>query len=226
MLTISMAVYDRDPLCAERTLRALESIERYTSVKHEVILIDNDSPCIRAFGKFSTTLGKSVLLPKNVGFGKAINLAWELKDEKCEWFAQMNSDCLLVEDTFAELIRVAEKHELDVAFPDHTENMELCGVKKADELMQNGWRFGALWLARKESLDRVTSADGHLFDPRFFCYFDDTDLWRRMEQAGMKLDGTRSTAVSHLGGGSGTPEFTAAIFAESKRLYEEKWGIA
>lgn len=203
MLTIAMAVYNTSQKTKDLTERAIASIADHTDRPYALEVVDNSPP------------------HENIGFGKAINLAYNRKPAETTYFAQMNTDCELLEDTFGELISIMEDAQLDLAFPEHYENCKLYGCEKSPELMGDDWRFGALWVAKREALDRVIAEDGFLFDPRFFAYFEDTDLWRRMEKKGMKLAGWRGTWVSHLGGQSGGSHL---YFEQSKKLYEEKWG--
>jgi len=54
------------------------------------------------------------------------------------------------------------------------------------------WLCGAILLARKELVERVGA-----FDPRFFLYFEETDLCRRLRQAGAELWAVGQAVAHH-----------------------------
>ena len=186
-----------------------------------VVLVDNSSP-VQATWVGSANDWDVVLLRKNRGFGPAVNLGMSLHPET-DYVCQMNSDCELVEDSINKLIRVIEANDVDVAMPESYDNCKHYGLDKGPDeydLMGSDWRFGAFWVMRRSMWDEVLG-----FDERFkMCYWEDTDLWKRVEKAGGTIAGCRWTWVKHVGGASSIPE-RDYYFNENKRLFEEKWGI-
>jgi N-acetylglucosaminyl-diphospho-decaprenol L-rhamnosyltransferase len=65
---------------------------------------------------------------------------------------------------------------------------------------------GAVVLVRKSLLDSIGG-----FDPRYFLYFEETDLWRRAARAGWELWAIGEAVASHSQGGSAK--------ADGRRLY-------
>lgn len=59
------------------------------------------------------------------------------------------------------------------------------------------WTPGAFWVLRREALESVG-----LFDPRFFLYYEETDLCRRIKAAGFEVLYWPDVVVTHLGGES------------------------
>jgi GT2 family glycosyltransferase len=59
------------------------------------------------------------------------------------------------------------------------------------------WVCGALMLVRADAFREVQG-----FDPRFFLYFEETDLCRRLLSAGWELWATGAAEAEHTGGGS------------------------
>jgi GT2 family glycosyltransferase len=57
------------------------------------------------------------------------------------------------------------------------------------------WLSGALLLARTEAANRLGG-----FDPRFFLYFEETDLCKRMADAGYELWAVGEAVATHVGG--------------------------
>ncbi|ANY10114.1 N-acetylglucosaminyl-diphospho-decaprenol L-rhamnosyltransferase [Pseudonocardia sp. HH130630-07] len=76
-----------------------------------------------------------------------------------------------------------------------------------------GWLSGSCLLLRRAAFDSV---DG--FDPRYFMYFEDTDLGERLGRAGWRNVYVPSAEVMHVGGAStGKQEVSARMLAEHHR---------
>lgn len=60
------------------------------------------------------------------------------------------------------------------------------------------WVPGAFMIMRREAL-----AKAGLFDPRFFLYYEETDLCRRVKAAGFRISYWPDVVVTHIGGESG-----------------------
>ncbi len=102
------------------------------------------------------------------------------------------------------------------------------------------WRWNTLryWLGKEPLIPQPDLCGGHvllrrsaveavggLFDPRFFMYFEDTDLFRRLRLGGWAMAVAREARVVHRYNQSGTTEHRskkAAYMAESHRLFVEK----
>jgi GT2 family glycosyltransferase len=63
----------------------------------------------------------------------------------------------------------------------------------------DGWVGAAMLLLERGEFDAVGR-----FDPRFFLYYEDRDLARRYQAAGLPVRTTRALAGAHAGGASGT----------------------
>lgn len=59
------------------------------------------------------------------------------------------------------------------------------------------WVPGAFWIVRREAIEKAG-----LFDPRFFLYYEETDLCRRVKSAGFDVLYCPDVVVTHLGGES------------------------
>ena len=105
-------------------------------------------------------------------------------------------------------------------------------VRMIDEPIGDGesarecdWVPGCYLLIRKSVIDEVG-----LFDPRYFLYFEEVDLCRRVKAAGWKVMYLPTTSVVHLGGESAKSDgaLTAsgqqisALQIESELLYYRK----
>lgn len=60
----------------------------------------------------------------------------------------------------------------------------------------DGWPCGACFLIRRRAFDAVGG-----YDPRYFLYMEETDLFWRLSQAGHRLEWVPEAAVLHVGGG-------------------------
>ena len=60
------------------------------------------------------------------------------------------------------------------------------------------WVPGAFFIMRREALEKTG-----LFDPRFFLYYEETDLCRRVKAAGYAVSYWPDVVVTHIGGESG-----------------------
>jgi GT2 family glycosyltransferase len=81
------------------------------------------------------------------------------------------------------------------------------------------WVMGACMLIRREAFDRVNG-----FDERFFLYWEDTDLCRRIREAGFAIRYVPGARVEHPGGASSrTAHWMASrAFHRSAYLYYAK----
>ena len=87
------------------------------------------------------------------------------------------------------------------------------------------WVPGCFLLIRKQVIDHIG-----LFDPRYFLYFEEVDLCKRIQAAGWKVLYTGATSVVHLGGESAksvgkitqTGRQISELQVESELLYVRK----
>lgn len=229
LVSIAIPIWNKDLNTVEIFHRCLDSIYRFVNTEEtpiELILIDNNSP---AHGEFERgriyqklTANKDrvpfilIVNDRNQGFGKAINLAAKLARGK--YLCQMNSDAELVEDSVSILTRLLETNTVSVAMPEHYEGCKHYNLEKSNELMGKDWRCGFFWIA-----NRIVFLSVGGFDENFdLCYWEDTDLWRRLERAGAQIAGYRGTWVKHVGGASSHPE-RDALFEKNRRYFESKY---
>jgi GT2 family glycosyltransferase len=66
-----------------------------------------------------------------------------------------------------------------------------------DEPCETDWVPGAFAIIRREALQAVGA-----FDPRFFLYYEEVDLFKRIQQAGFKILYWPQIVVTHIGGES------------------------
>jgi len=224
-VSIVIPVWNKDELVRLLCRRAVASILNYVEAPYELILIDNASPCgvlvndlVDLLEEIPSKEWSIRTMEKNIGFGPAVNIGLALAQGR--YFCQMNTDVELVEDSVSMLIEILEKNHFDAVMPEHFENCMHYSMGKKDELMTESWRFGAFYLGLRDSFRKVCG-----YNERFrMCYWEDTDLWARMEKEGMRLCGWRGTWVSHWGGASAHPD-RDRFFAENRALYASLHGL-
>lgn len=209
MLTVSIAIHNPDE---QLFLRMLESLKKYTPELLQLIIIDNASEkdyeeVIRDILKkdspdekrdTSTSLGMTVKglgitkevkvdflkMEKNIGFGRAHNLALKIATGK--YFAVLNDDIEFYENWSTSMIKILQDNP-DVA---------QVGPKKdvCNSLTEHGQGY---WT----DIDEPEYCEGScfimptalakkygLFDERYkFAYFEDTDLSLRLRKDKYKL---------------------------------------
>ena len=79
------------------------------------------------------------------------------------------------------------------------------------------WLSGACLLLRRETLESLGG-----LDESFFLYSEETDLFRRMRQAGLRAGYVPAAAAFHAGGASAPRSTTRGIEARSRVLYARK----
>jgi GT2 family glycosyltransferase len=80
--------------------------------------------------------------------------------------------------------------------------------------MEVDWVSGACMFVRREALDEVG-----LFDERFFLYWEDIDLCKRMAAGGWKVIYYPLAAVEHAVGGSSERNLVRSVFEFHKSAY-------
>jgi len=203
----------------EYTQNCLDSIFANLPVEmFELILVDNNSPdgsgqilkekyCDRV---------KTILNNQNLGFGAANNQGAKIAQGEYLWF--LNSDTL---------IDNVNLEEIDKIF----KNNQKLGVTSVDLLMENrkrqsyafgeflslknllkrgnnigkecsgyykvDWLTGASMIVRREIFNKVSG-----FDEKFFMYFEDMDLCKRIKESGFEIWFLKSYSIIHFGGKS------------------------
>jgi N-acetylglucosaminyl-diphospho-decaprenol L-rhamnosyltransferase len=81
------------------------------------------------------------------------------------------------------------------------------------------WVSGACMLIRRSVLERLGG-----MDERFFLYCEDTDLCRRIWDAGLRVRFEPAARARHVGGVSGSRSSLRAVLAASRVAYARKHG--
>ena len=224
-LSIAVISYNtRDLLLA-----CLQSVsERTKGVDYEVIVVDNASKdgsvdAVRARFPHVTVIANA----ENSGFAKACNQAAVVSSGR--YLLLLNSDTVMQQGTLRTMVSCLDQH-LDIGavsclqrdeqgrvvqscfpFPsirDHVRYAEtlptvvrrLVGAPSSMDCTRSQdveWANGACLMIRKALFDRLGG-----LDERFFMYFEDVDLCRRVQQLGYRVRHVAEGEVVHLLGGS------------------------
>lgn len=224
-LSIAVISYNtRDLLLA-----CLQSVsERTTGVDYEVIVVDNASrdgsvEAVRTRFPSVTVIANA----ENDGFAKACNQAAAVSSGR--YLLLLNSDTVMQRGTLRTMVSCLDQH-LDIGavsclqrdeqgqilqscfpFPsirDHVRYAEtlpmvvrrLVGTMSPMDCTQSQdveWANGACLMVRKAVFDRLGG-----LDERFFMYFEDVDLCRRVQQLGYRVRHVADGEVVHLLGRS------------------------
>jgi len=200
----------------------LASIKKQTYSKLEVIIVDNNSTDTSVtFIKKKYPEFKIVLNNDNVGFAQGNNLGVEVATG--DVYFLLNNDTILCEDDLIEkTIKFVKKNpKIGVLQPkicllNNPDKIDLCGSfwtpttmlyhygcfqDEHDPLFNKNFPVftckGAAMFIRKECVEEVG-----LFDPDFWCYYEETDFCHRVWSVGYECWYFSETKMLHSNGGT------------------------
>lgn len=221
---------------ALQTLRCLESLRQSTRQPDWVLVLDNAS----SLDDYQKLLG-GVLPPqagtlciyrseKNLGFAQGSNVLLDLllKQQTCQYIMLLNNDAVAQKEMLADLSSALDKagegvglaggrmHKL--ADPSQVDTLGIsiyASLMPADRQTTDdifvGPTGGCCMLTRP-LLEQLKAVSGYYFDPRFFCYCEDTDLVLRAVLLGYRplyLDKLLALHEGQASSGGGYNEFIA-----------------
>jgi hypothetical protein len=174
--------------------------------------------------------------PGNLGYGRGCNLGFDRV--RTPYVLFMNADVIIGAEAIRELLRFLQTRErVGMAAPatqlDHRDGFQFAGrtftpwsllamatgirgfqpkqklVRPGEAPFKTDWLCGAVVLARSEAIRDVGG-----FDPRFFLYFEETDLCRRMRAAGWELWAVGTASATHFLGLSARHVDTSLVNGE------------
>lgn len=221
--------------CVESLYRGIKSIP------FEVILVNNSttedfSNLEKRFPDFQ------IINNENTGYSRANNLG--AKNAKYEYLLFLNPDTLFVTDPFTDLIRLLGKRNYGAvglklynkdntfqlsfgvfnSFQGETENKSrendfrkknrdkmLEVENKYYEIKSVDWVSGAALFIKKIIFNEVSG-----FDDRFFLYYEDADLCKRLENKGYQNYFYPFSKIIHYKGENTNPDFNSSTYYYSK----------
>lgn len=188
--------------------------EKLSGISFEIIIINNDKDSLLDF--ISDEKITIINAPSNLGFGKACNLGANKAKGRVLFF--LNPDTEIIEfnyDTIWKKIQLSHVGILtpNLILPDGktqpwsygdefnfwTLIKNNLGLNKiSDQAKENpDWVSGAAFLIKKELFEKVKG-----FDEKFFMYFEDIDLCKRIRTLNYSLLRLERFRVLHVGGQS------------------------
>ena len=243
-LSVVIVSYHKPGYTALAVLAALNALQ---GVSHEIIIVENagdilhHEELLRMFSTYPSV--RFVKLPQNRYFGEGNNIGVDLASG--EWILFLNNDCFLHPDYGAELKSFCAEKGVDVVgttmfFPNgkiqefggviqddgqviqSMKNLDPSYLQAAVQVRQVDYASAACLAISRRALDVVAGFDP-LFEP---LYYEDTDLCRRLKQAGFKVMVTQKLRATHVENGT-TREFLGAKFddqiARNRDLFARRW---
>lgn len=191
------------------TLACLKSLEQTGCPAQSILVVDNGSAddSVQAIRALYPQV-ELIETGENLGFsgGNNVGIEWGLK-KGFENFLLLNNDTVVAKDLFAEFLKALRAFptcgifgakvymQSDPIRLDHLGGnwnfrraaMDFVGMRELDEgnfeaPLQLDYVCGAAMLVRKAVFEKIG-----LLDPRFFLYWEDTDLCFRARRAGFEV---------------------------------------
>jgi N-acetylglucosaminyl-diphospho-decaprenol L-rhamnosyltransferase len=194
--------------------RCLESI-KCSSINAKVIIVDNDSKDdTQSIITTKFPLYTLIQNKKNVGFGEANNIGIRYALQNgADYVALLNQDAWLHENALELLLTTSEKYsEYGILSPMfysydgnsldpflvkyiYPTNIKLASdvfFQGGQDVYEVGLMPAAMWFLKKEAVIEVGG-----FDPLFFMYGEDNDLWERFKFRSWKVGIATKPVVYH-----------------------------
>ncbi len=212
------------------------------NVEFEIIVVNNDKSRI----KFKTTKLEKIKIievNENVGFGRGCNLG--AKKAQGEILCFLNPDTEIISENISDIIAEFKKNDrVGIIGPKIIEkngeiqkwiageevnlkkvlknNLGIIDDKKiwlSEKKQKVAWVTGAVLFGRRKLFEKING-----FDEKFFMYFEDIDLCKRMKKSGFDILFFPRFAVRHLGGGSVKNRLVQKkAYYKSQDYYFQKW---
>lgn len=91
-------------------------------------------------------------------------------------------------------------------------------ILPGSEPTRTGWVCGAMFMIRTELLKQLNG-----FDPRFFLYWEETDLCKRAEDMGFEIWALGTALAHHIGGASSAQDKTRIGGCIAKHYFQSRY---
>jgi GT2 family glycosyltransferase len=210
--------------------------ENFTSIDHEIIIINNDEKAI------STIKGDENIhifnQRKNLGFSKACNIGASVSSKEILFFLNPDTEILffgldqiiekLSDDSngIVSPILITENNQLQAwsfgrkitPFGIILNNLGFAekNIFPQEKILETDWVSGAAFAIKKTLFEEIGG-----FDEKFFMYFEDVDLCKRVRDKNKKILVLPNLRVLHLEGKSSTnnKQKQKADYYESQDYY-------
>ncbi len=203
----------------------LNSIIKFTkNIDYEIIVVDNNSTEIgieKLLTKFDKV--KFILNKENRGFGAGCNTG--MRNAEGKYCAIVNPDIIFTENCLLKFFEYMENNEETgvcggrlINTDENTiytynyfpglfwETLQAAGMgsdyvieklnirllKSKEDFFEVDWLIGAFMFIRKDIIDKLNG-----FDEKFFLYYEDVDIQKRIKDQGFKIICIKSIKIKH-----------------------------
>lgn len=214
----------------------------FPEVRCEIIIINNDRKENLELIKNRFPEIKIAGRGRNIGFGAAGNLGAKAAQGRFLFF--LNPDCEIVSQNILEIINEFDKDKnigimgSQLVRKNGKAQKWICGKEMSlSNLIRNNLGFSRsrkIWESRKKIKTDWVAGTAMIirkiffeelggFDEKFFMYFEDMDLCRRIRKAGKKVIYFPNFKVKHLEGGSfAGKKFQKSLYYDSQEYFFKK----
>ena len=215
----------------------------------DAVIVDNGS--LDATGEIvgrEAAWARVVLTGKNNGFGRGCNIGFAQVTSPYAIF--INPDAVVEPDALRTMLKFMEQHgQVGIVGPAIIEGeageigeLQVTGecptpvkiLRAALPVLRNpsltrpivpgsapsrtGWVCGAALMIRTDLMKRLRG-----FDPRFFLYWEETDVCKRAEEAGFETWALGSAIAHHVGGASSSSDDTRIGGCIAKHYFQSRY---
>ena len=174
----------------------IDSIKRQTIKPHRIIVFDNGSRTpvqLRDADVFRSE--------ENLGFTGGVNAAFA--HVMAPFVALVNNDVVLDDDWLAivlEAMRDEQVAAVQTILRRNSTTLDGAGIDISDGTYRQTLDFKHAWgVSATATLYRVEALGNHVFDPRFFAYYEDVELCARLHEGGWKCVVVPVVKATHRG---------------------------
>jgi GT2 family glycosyltransferase len=200
------------------TKKCIESIEKWTTIPYELIVIDDCSKIKYDFSSYKNVRmifhdkNKGITESWNEGIGLAVN----------EYICIINNDIVVYDGWIENMIKAYREEEIGFIFPTPIEGeadmkRTYYGTFFDDNV------FGPCFLSTRKTYNKLKENNKY-FDESMRIWFSDLDMWERARDKDIMLRMTAESFVKHLGSMTVDliPGFRQVQFLKDKRYYDKK----
>lgn len=228
MTSIVIPVYMNNYQLFHLTGNCIGSVREHTQDSYELIVVDNGSsiqpPNLQAY-----YADKVIKWDKNNGVSRAWNAG--IRASFGEYIVLLNNDTQVYQG-WLEGLKEALNSGLDLvmAHPMYSLSQPFARAVESGKVLKGETRFDPLEkdfscvMFKKSLVDEVGIEGQGLFNEEFFNYCSDSDLFRRMDEAGKKYGMVDKVAIHHVIDATGysIPE-TPEIMNKDKETFDRIW---
>ena len=215
----------------------------------DVVIVDNNSAdATREIIKGQSDWARIVFEAQNHGFGRACNIGFTQVATPYTIF--INPDAVVEPDAIRTMLQFMEQRpRAGIVGPaivegeiNKTGELQVTGERPTPAKIlraalpfgkyhtisrpivpgsapfRTGWVCGAVFMIRTELMRQLNG-----FDPRFFLYWEETDLCKRAEDAGFETWALGTAIASHVGGASSSPDDTRINGCIARHYFQSRY---